>query len=341
MNSPRISVVVPVYKVADVLPRCIDSILGQTFEDFELILVDDGSPDQSGAICDEYQARDPRIRVIHKKNGGVSTARNAGLDVATGRYVCFIDSDDWVEDRYLELFIYPDTAPDCLVIQNIRQEYGERSYKKYDFPDRVVPIDEFPSFFAETQIVSLGYPFTKLFLREIIEAHAIRFRNDMAMTEDLLFFLEYMLHVNSIQFVSTAYYHYIYANNPSSLSQILQPFEKEKILLESVLKALDDLEQKFPIDIHKKQEAIGGYVRRAIRSLYVPGYRKNYRQRRALLKELATPEYKRCLHMNCRKYHLPHYATAVFLFRHDPLFSHDAYMTLFFFAKRIAAGRKK
>lgn len=99
---PKISVIVPVYKVEDLLGRCVNSILDQTFSDFELILVDDGSPDRSGDICDEYARRDSRIRVLHQKNGGVSTARNNGLQAAKGTYITFIDSDDRVLPDYLE-----------------------------------------------------------------------------------------------------------------------------------------------------------------------------------------------------------------------------------------------
>lgn len=95
-KAPEISVIVPVYNVQAYLPRCLDSILAQTFRDMEIILVDDGSPDESGAICDEYAARDERVRVIHKANGGVSSARNAGLDVARGRWIGFVDSDDYI-----------------------------------------------------------------------------------------------------------------------------------------------------------------------------------------------------------------------------------------------------
>ena len=102
-----ISVIIPVYKVEPYLHRCVDSILAQTFQDFEIILVDDGSPDRCGAICDEYAALDTRIHVIHKENGGLSSARNAGIDWAfqnsDSQWLAFVDSDDWVHPRYLEL----------------------------------------------------------------------------------------------------------------------------------------------------------------------------------------------------------------------------------------------
>lgn len=96
---PTLSIIVPVYKVEPYLHRCVDSILAQTFTDFELILVDDGSPDNCGAICDEYAAKDSRILVIHKENGGLSDARNAGLDIAKGEYIGFVDSDDYISPQ--------------------------------------------------------------------------------------------------------------------------------------------------------------------------------------------------------------------------------------------------
>ena len=96
-QQPLISVIVPVYKVEKYLHRCVDSILNQTYRNLEIILVDDGSPDNCGAICDEYAAKDNRIRVIHQENTGVSAARNAGLEACTGEYVAFVDSDDYVD----------------------------------------------------------------------------------------------------------------------------------------------------------------------------------------------------------------------------------------------------
>lgn len=104
MNNPKISVIVPVYNAEKYLHRCIDSILNQTFPDFELLLIDDGSKDQSGEICDEYAKKDSRVKVFHKENGGVSSARNVGIDNAVGEYICFCDSDDWVEKTWLLSF---------------------------------------------------------------------------------------------------------------------------------------------------------------------------------------------------------------------------------------------
>lgn len=105
MSLPLISIIVPVYKVEAFLPRCVDSILSQTYSNIEVILVDDGSPDRCGQICDDYASRDVRVKVIHKPNGGLSSARNAGIEIASGEYITFVDSDDWVDiDSYERLY---------------------------------------------------------------------------------------------------------------------------------------------------------------------------------------------------------------------------------------------
>ena len=101
MQNPLISIIVPVYKVEPYLRRCLDSIIGQSYSNLQIILVDDGSPDGCPQICDDYATKDNRIRVIHKKNGGLSDARNAGLSICTGEYISFIDSDDWVSSEYI------------------------------------------------------------------------------------------------------------------------------------------------------------------------------------------------------------------------------------------------
>lgn len=104
-NNPRVSVVIPVYNVEQFLCECVDSVLEQTFQDFEIILVDDGATDNSGAICDDFAQKDDRIKVIHRKNGGLSAARNTGLDAAQGEYIYFLDSDDWIRKDTLELLV--------------------------------------------------------------------------------------------------------------------------------------------------------------------------------------------------------------------------------------------
>lgn len=105
MQSPLVSIIVPIYKVEPYLRRCLDSIVNQTYTNLEIILVDDGSPDGCPQICDEYAVKDERIVVIHKENGGLSDARNAGLDICKGEYISFVDSDDWVADVYIDMML--------------------------------------------------------------------------------------------------------------------------------------------------------------------------------------------------------------------------------------------
>lgn len=109
MIRPKVTIIVPVYNVEKYLTCCIGSILSQSFKDFELLLIDDGSSDLSGEICDDYVEKDARIRVFHKENGGVSSARNLGLENAQGEWICFIDSDDWVEVDFLKELIQYDS----------------------------------------------------------------------------------------------------------------------------------------------------------------------------------------------------------------------------------------
>ena len=124
--EPLLSVIIPVYNVEPYLRRCVDSVLNQTYRNLEVILVDDGSPDGCGAICDEYVAKDSRVRVIHKANGGLSDARNAGMAQMTGEYLTFVDSDDWLDDQALE-YLYQamtESNADLVIGQNDRVEDG-------------------------------------------------------------------------------------------------------------------------------------------------------------------------------------------------------------------------
>ena len=128
MFSPKISIIVPVYNVEKYIRRCLDSIAAQTFTDWECICVDDGTPDASGKICNEYAQKDSRFVVIHKENGGVSSARNAGLNVAKGEYVTFCDSDDWVEKEMLEVLYNTALETDADVVMGGHKTADE--YKK-------------------------------------------------------------------------------------------------------------------------------------------------------------------------------------------------------------------
>ncbi len=219
-DTPAISIIVPVYNAAEWLGRCVDSIIAQTFSDWELLLVDDGSRDSSGEICDRYAAADTRIRAIHQPNGGASRARNTGIDAPRGTYVCFVDSDDWLETEYLaDLIDYQSvTPPHCdLVISgySIVRDGRARSLavgsRRFDGADGIAAIFSLPEYHHLT-----GTPFGKLFSRSIITGRHLHFHEGIHLGEDTMFVLEYMLHCDSIQYSAGALYNYDI--HPGSLS---------------------------------------------------------------------------------------------------------------------------
>ena len=201
---PTISVIVPVYNVEPYLRRCVDSILVQTFTDFELILVDDGSPDNCGAICDEYAQLDDRIRVIHKKNGGVSSARNKGLDAAQGKYVMFCDSDDWVEPEWCQLlFQHANEHPGCLIVHSLSRRNSKEDYESGE--KNTEEID----FFELTRRGVAVYVFNRIFFRDIIERIHLRFDESRRYGEDALFTLVYFQYMHpSVYYINQPLYHY-------------------------------------------------------------------------------------------------------------------------------------
>lgn len=148
MNNELISVIIPVYKVEKYLDECIQSVINQTYKNLEIILVDDGSPDNCGKICDEYAKKDNRIKVIHKENGGLSSARNAGLDIARGEYISFIDSDDYVSKDFIKNMSIQMANAD-LIICGMKNVYKED--EKCDEKENVVIKNETLTFIEANQ----------------------------------------------------------------------------------------------------------------------------------------------------------------------------------------------
>lgn len=218
---PEISVVVPVYNVEKYLYRCIESILAQTFTDFELILVDDGSPDNCPQICDEWARKDSRIKVIHKNNGGVSVARNVGLDVAQGEYIAFCDSDDYIKSDFL-MSLYENavnTTAD-VVVSNYSAVTEDGEFVKVSNHKigtlHITSIQERWNFLLNyTLSQNHGWEvWTRLFKSSIIEKHNIRFCTTCQnYAEDLGFTFEYCLYSNIISSISDNNYGYVLRGN--------------------------------------------------------------------------------------------------------------------------------
>lgn len=222
---PIVSVIVPVYKVENVLHYCIDSILNQTYKNFELILVDDGSPDDSGKICDKYAKKDNRIKVIHKENGGVSSARNCGIDAAKGKYICFVDSDDYVNKNYLEILIR--TKSEHPEFDNIWCYF--QTVTDYDSTVGNLIVDDNKNIYSVKDIMTLhekwldAGPVCKLYDRKTILENGLTFDSNLSLGEDLIFNFQYLDCTNGkILVIPKKLYSYVQVSD-CSLSQKYYP----------------------------------------------------------------------------------------------------------------------
>lgn len=211
---PRLSIIVPVYNTAPYLRPCIDSVLSQCFTDFELLLVDDGSSDGSGDVCDRYAQRDSRVRVFHKENGGVSSARNLGLDYAKGDWIYFVDSDDEIFPGGLQTMVDCISDDVDLVLAGY-ERYDENGNLDYGIDERIVTLLS-PQESVETLYERHGkyydfltYGCIRLLRNSIIQKSQIRFSTELANKEDTLFLMQYVLKSNGkTRFTTTPVYRY-------------------------------------------------------------------------------------------------------------------------------------
>lgn len=245
-----ISIIVPVYNAEKYLRRCIDSILAQTYKDFELILIDDGSSDLSGAICDQYAAAHHRVKTLHQTNAGVSAARNVGINVAIGKYVCFVDADDAIEQTYLDNFLELalSTSPQ-LVIQGEKIVYKNR-VEAITFKQR--KSDNLSTALTESILTFRG-PYCKLYLRDIISSNNIKFPEGMQFGEDSIFYLQYLLHCKSISISDKSAYLYTANSEGGLCKQPIAPLEYLSFLeLNSsiISKIENQIHRKFTHSVH-------------------------------------------------------------------------------------------
>lgn len=260
---PKISVIVPVYKVENYLHRCIDSILAQSYADFELLLIDDGSPDNSGQICDEYAAKDSRVRVFHKGNGGVSSARNLGLDNARGEWITFIDSDDYVDVDYLYELFFSAKEYNADFVTTI--EPGIQIDKKETY----LLFEDFNILFTYYKMDCGPTPWAKLFKADIITNKNIRFRLNIHHGEDSIFVYYYLLEIKDIVLISSSKYFYD-RSRVNSLSKTVHSYESALVTKQEFDRIFALMKTKMPLEVdginnlNRMQVALVGRVLKSI-----------------------------------------------------------------------------
>lgn len=263
-----ISVIIPVYNSEKYLHKCIDSVLSQTYQDFELILVNDGSTDKSGAICDEYALKDERVKVFHKENGGVSDARNRGIDNAKGEWIVFIDSDDWVNKNYLKELIEDIKEKDVDFV--IHGDLGNSNiYNTLKNEEKVVLMFNKHDVFENLKISRNGYPVSKIYRLDIVNRFFIRFPLGINLHEDTMFVMQYTSKCNKILYRNKL--NYIYQDNiDGSLSnQAKLDFKSSSLALKRINEIIiNDFDVTNLTDFPTLRSTVLMFLNNSIRALY-------------------------------------------------------------------------
>lgn len=296
-----ITVIIPIYNSANTLSRCLDSILSQTLNDWELLLIDDGSTDKSRKICYEYAAKDKRIEVFHKKNGGVSSARNIGLDYAKGEWIAFIDADDCVKESYLANLLEHSQKKVDLVISYAEIHNGD-NINKESYPSKFVDDTNFDSMFIENDMNWHTSPWSKLYKRSIIEEHHLRFCEGMHIGEDAVFLYSYMLYSNQIYISNDTDYCY-FAYNEGSLTKRVNSLDSEILAYNQIRAIIESMISKKTIKnfiaLRNLNWLIASYQRRVLNALY---YNKVQKQNRlSILRDMDWNYYIRHIYSNSPK----------------------------------------
>lgn len=267
MNDVKISVIMPVYKVEKFIRKCLDSLLAQTLTEWELFAVDDGSTDKSGAICDEYAARDSRITVIHKENGGAPSARNAAIPKAQGEYLYFMDSDDWAEPNMLEeMYALAKKHNAQLVVAGyyIETYFSDTDFysQKQSLPSRVFETQkDFRDYAYKMFDKNLLYvPWNKLFLRDYVVNNGITFKNTF--WDDFPFNLDVIKDVERVVLTENKYYHFMRARKESETAKyrpdMYEKREEEHVWMLTLYKYWGHEDEKSREMIHRR------YIERVI-----------------------------------------------------------------------------
>lgn len=249
-----ISIIVPVYNAEKTLERCVASLLGQSYENIEILLVNDGSKDQSLAMCRGFARQDSRIRVIDKENGGVSSARNAGLDAAKGRWVMFCDSDDWAEPDWCRC-MQENHVPGDLTVCEIHREDVPRE----DHPKPTVVTER--RYYLH-HFMLMCAPYNKIFERSVLEENQIRFKRELSLGEDFVFCLTYLTAISGqVRYVYRDLYNYD-TTNENSLSRRAPSLEQCRRFCQEVTAAMEKLDAVDPESIQTRDRFVAPHFER-------------------------------------------------------------------------------
>lgn len=266
--NPKISIIIPVYNVEPYITDCIDSLINQIYKDFEVLLIDDGSSDCSGNICDEYANKDKRLRVFHKKNEGVSSARNLGLIEAAGEWICFVDSDDWID---------PNTLSSIFPILDNEIDFVQFGFKQINSMGDIIVQSNIP----DHRIVMVKDAYVKthmyhsaicgyLIKKDIIKKYKINFPKSIKYGEDQAFILKTLICSQKILIIDDHFYNYRYREGSAMNSSITFARAKDHLkVIENISSFMYSINAKLsPLYIYIFKELIFYYIRLGLDSTF-------------------------------------------------------------------------
>lgn len=295
-RSRLVSVIIPVYNVEKCLRRCVDSVLNQTYENIEVILVDDGSPDGCPKICDEYREKDSRIVVIHKENGGPASARNVGLSIFNGEFCLFVDSDDWVEEDYIEILVDKmiKKNPDIIVF-GYKEDYEEGGWSSeklsmVEMSELEYKHSEIVEFLAKEGMINT--PWSKMYSRDILlTPEALFFEEKSEPIEDILFNQKVFSKKPSILVTDFAPYHYVRIGGETMITKYRSNMEE---LVDRRLSAFEKIYHDSEMEESVSKALLLDEFRGGRLGCIINSYKKespdNFRDRNALIRKMLKSE---------------------------------------------------
>ncbi len=290
----EVSVIIPAYNSEKFLAKCIDSILNQTYSDFELLLINDGSTDTTANICENYLEKDSRVKVYHQQNSGPSTARNTGLKYAQGKWIVFVDSDDYLDNDYLESLFLNECKVDLAIggyKKNLKNKITSCMPPQEDF----LKTNEVATFFFELEKQNFfDYTWGKALKKEIIDKHKLSFNPSYVYGEDKIFVFNYLKHIQSLSMVPVDGYNYIL--NDTGLSSKIYGYNEIKTWHDNLMELYDDIHNLFSINKEQsnelKYDSIRYYTLYKLQVLFDNKFKTSKKEIiteiKAILKEFAT-----------------------------------------------------